>query len=105
MPARKKEHLFSRIPSSGCFFIINVAYTKNSFLSDEIGWSTIGWPRDFYLQYKILYIYIYGYKYAYISNIRNILSSIDINALIGIKKRKLALQTIFLCFYLEGNAR
>ena len=51
------------------------------------------------------YIYIYGYKYAYISNIRNILSSIDINALIGIKKRKLALQTIFLCFYLERNAR
>ena len=52
-----------------------------------------------------IYIYIYGYKYAYISNIRNILSSIDINALIGIKKRKLALQTIFLCFYLERNAR
>ena len=58
--ASKKEHLFSRILSSGCFFIINVTHTKTlvlSFLSDKIGWSNKN--RHIYLQYITLYIYIY----------------------------------------------
>ena len=57
--ASKKEHLFSRILSSGYFFIINVTHTKTlvlSFLSDKIGWSNEN--RHIYLQYITLYIYV-----------------------------------------------
>ena len=56
--ASKKEHLFSRILSSGCSLIINVTHTKTlvlSFLSDKIGWSKNN--RHIYLQYIILYIW------------------------------------------------
>ena len=53
--ASKTENLLSRIPCSGYFFIKNVTHNKAlvfSFLSDEIGWSTIG--------YYILSLFNYG---------------------------------------------
>ena len=56
--ASEKEHLFSRIFSSGCFFIINITHTKTlilSFLSDKIGWSKNN--KQIYLQYIILHIH------------------------------------------------
>ena len=59
----KKEHVFSRILSSSCFFIINVTHAKALvllFLSDKIGWSKNN--RHIYLQYTILYMYMKNKK-------------------------------------------
>ena len=62
--ASKTEHLFSRIPCSGYFFIENVTHTKTlnfSLLFDGTGWSTIGQSKD-----NSIYIYLYTCTHTYI---------------------------------------
>ena len=63
--ASKKEHLFFRILSSGCFFIANVTHTKILvffFLLNEWNWKT----RNRFNCNIYIYIYIIIYNICYI---------------------------------------